>query len=289
MSYNATKSKDEEKKTHCMSLLEAYDAASASDRKNMVSAWLSSGGPKANLEGLVEQSMTHRQEAEGGNVSGMLTPGQISTLLGITSQMFGTAKEWAAALEAEIGENQKQFKQDEVLKINSGNFWTSKFRYKFVKARDEKSVAVLTQSWARRGEIGSSQKQIENVVDLVLKDDSESSSSKPASAAPGDPAVDVAGLRRAKRVNAQLDNLSASIGKAYGLLVRQPDQEQERVPQSNGGEAVCHVQHGCARHTLGHGRPQPMDRGDQRVVHEASGALPSSEAQASRAQEAQSW
>ena len=79
-----------------MSLLEAYDAASASDRKNM-----SSGGPKANLEGLVEQSMTHRQEAEGGNVSGMLTPGQISTLLGITSQMFGTAKEWAAALEAE--------------------------------------------------------------------------------------------------------------------------------------------------------------------------------------------
>ena len=112
--------------------------------------------------------------------------------------------------------------------------WASKFRYKFAKA-------VLTQSWARRGEIGSSQKQIENVVDVVLKDVSESSSSKPASAAPEIPAVDVAGLRRAKRVNTQLDILSASIGKAYGILVRQPDQ---------GGCSACRPRGSARMHEL---------------------------------------
>ena len=47
----------------------------------------------------------------------------------------------------------------------------------------------------------------------------------PSKAAAGE---DAAGLKRARRLNQLLDQLSASIGRAYGQLLRQPSMEKKQ-------------------------------------------------------------
>ena len=132
LNYQAGNSKDPKKQEQCKSLLEGYSKACPEERKKMVSAWLTSGGPKANLECILSQTLSNLKSAETGNCRGILTPGQISDLIGVNGKMFPNADEWAKELQKEIDENQQRYPPP-----------------------DAETPLILQEDWQRRGDLGN--------------------------------------------------------------------------------------------------------------------------------------
>ena len=133
-------------------------------------------------------------------------------------------------MERCLGEqNQKEHPPPEgqAAKIEGATFWTSRFWYEHEKARHRRKVASLNANWSKSGELGGKPKELEAQVALFMEDDLPGGKAQPSDAVAV--SEDAAGHRRAKRLSALMDNLSALIGKGFGLLLRQPDQGKRDV------------------------------------------------------------
>ena len=233
LNYSVNKGKNEEKASQCKDLLQAYDAATPAEKRQMVTSWMQSGGPKANLESLLDQSMVHRKEASDSALQGHLTPGQIGTHLGIVFEMFKSTKEWEAALREEIAVNQTEYppKKGVPLEKPGSCFWTTKFHYRHVEEERETSTRALEQTIQKKTDLSTSNsRQLESLLEQSLGD-TPALEEKPAA-----PAVDAAGMKRTRRLNVLLDGLGTSLGKAFAQMLRQPSQEKKDAFTSIEGE-----------------------------------------------------
>ena len=115
----------------CQQLAGLYDKCqSAEERKQFVQRWARNGGSKGDLKVLIKQEITLCKESWSLKEEGMMTPGQIATLIGLSRERCSSEDAFKAALEADINANQTKFGIDPAQGKELGiDFWTTRFAY----------------------------------------------------------------------------------------------------------------------------------------------------------------
>ena len=166
-----------ESKKHldCKQLAALYERCDSTEaRKGFIARWLRSGGAKGDIKVMVEQEMRFLNQKTQGKKSGMLTPGQIGTLVSVHRSSYSSDAEYESALKWFISKNQQEHPPPGPSVEEGMDFHTSLYFFTSKDMDEDKTTTSSYQKINKNLEIlGSASTSASVAVQMLDTDNSE--------------------------------------------------------------------------------------------------------------------